>query len=58
MFFLGTLPVHQLASLGVIVIGKRAQQQVTWQFWVTRVLPVGACHAATLVNENAGKAEL
>jgi hypothetical protein len=42
----------------VIVIGKRAQQQVTWQFWVTRVLPVGACHAATLVNEHAGKAQL
>lgn len=32
-------------------IGKR--DQVTWSFWFHNVLPVGACHAATLAFGNA-----
>ena len=40
---------HVLVALGVVVVDKRVQQQVTWRFWCCRVLPVGACHAATLV---------
>jgi len=42
---------NQLAALGIITIGKR--HIVTWRFWLVRVLPVGACHAATLAFGNA-----
>ena len=42
---------HTLSPLGFITIGK--QSVVTHSFWITRVLPVGACHAATLAFGNA-----
>uniref|UniRef100_A0A6U0Y8D2 Sugar phosphate transporter domain-containing protein n=1 Tax=Rhizochromulina marina TaxID=1034831 RepID=A0A6U0Y8D2_9STRA len=42
---------HLMAAVGVITIGK--QEIVTRDFWMRRVLPVGACHAATLAFGNA-----
>ena len=45
------LTAHTLAALGWITVGK--QGVVTRSFWLNRVLPVGACHAATLAFGNA-----
>eukprot|EP00615_Pteridomonas_danica_P002863 CAMPEP_0114337704 /NCGR_PEP_ID=MMETSP0101-20121206/6541_1 /TAXON_ID=38822 ORGANISM="Pteridomonas danica, Strain PT" /NCGR_SAMPLE_ID=MMETSP0101 /ASSEMBLY_ACC=CAM_ASM_000211 /LENGTH=262 /DNA_ID=CAMNT_0001470029 /DNA_START=120 /DNA_END=911 /DNA_ORIENTATION=+ len=42
---------HVFNALNVITIGKR--QTVTWSFWFYRVVPVGACHSATLAFGNA-----
>ena len=45
------LTAHTLAALGAITVGK--QDVVTRRFWLNRVVPVGACHAATLAFGNA-----
>ena len=45
------LTAHTLAAVGAITVGK--QGVVTRRFWLNRVVPVGACHAATLAFGNA-----
>lgn len=40
-----------MEAVGIIKVGKR--QTVNLSFWVYRILPVGACHAATLACGNA-----